>query len=634
MKRTAYYIFALLGIIIMSGLAEAQVDDPVYQRWIRKKPRIDSIIIDVDEGSYYSRGKIRSSLFSRTSNLWRKIKSDRRIRIQRETLMRDTSEVKYLYLSAGFLGVRVRETFEPMPPDSAALIKVRIDEGRQFVYGRVEVNGSFNDKFSHDFRKIADRFKPKEPVDPFALKQATYDIKSMLANDGYPYATAEYAIDTALADNHADIAFFINADSLVHFGGVNITGADKFHESVARREITFKSGDVYQRKDIINSQKRLLQTGNYLTLQLYRAARDSAHDADRLNPDFILSLREKNPHYVSIKTGAAQDSIKDLTWTLSGSWGKRNVLRSRRLELSAEVSSVVLTDWRIFNHSYTIRFVEPWFLGLRMPLTLTGSVSPEIQDRVESYRIGSWRLAASTTRKLGNKINVLTGFEYKSVKISGLSEEDQVLLKQEEELSNRRKLYLTVQRDSRDNILMPTDGSVSRLNYEYVGGFLSGDNSYTYGEASWSRYRKVWPGWIQATRIKAGYVKEFGSSETVPVDARFYIGGANSIRGFRENQLGPLLEENKPEGANIIVICNHEYRYPIFGKFWGSIFGDMGNGFRNQEEIAWDHLALSYGLGIQFISPAGPIRFDYARRVKTSAYSSGYRFHFTILYAF
>ncbi|MBN2226744.1 MAG: BamA/TamA family outer membrane protein [candidate division Zixibacteria bacterium] len=634
MTRIAGYIVILLGIFIMSGSAFAQVDDPLYERWIRKKPRIDSILIEVNDGSYYAKGKIRSSLFSRTSDLWRSIKSDRRIRIQRETLMRDTSEVKYLYLSAGFLGVSVRETFEAMPPDSSALVRVRIEEGRQFVYGRVEINGSFDSKFAHAFHKIGDRFKSNEPVDPFALKQATYDIKSILANDGYPYATAEYAIDTTVIDNHADVAFFIDADSLVHFGKVNILGAGRFHESLARREITFKPGDVYQRKDIIESQKRLLQTGNYLTLQLYSAARDSANGADRLNPDFILSLREKKPHYVSIKTGAAQDSIKDLTWTLSGSWGKRNILRSRRLELSAEVSSVIFTEWRIFNHSYTARFVEPWFLGLRMPLTLTASVSPEIQDRVESYRIGSWRLAASTTRELGNKINILMGFEYKSVKISGLSDEDQILLKQDEELSNRRKLYLTVQRDSRDNILMPTDGSLSRMNVEYVGGFLSGDNSYTYSEASWSRYRKVWPGWIQATRIKGGYVKEFGSSETVPVDARFYIGGANSVRGFKENLLGPLLEEEKPEGANSIIIVNHEYRYPIFGKFWGSIFGDMGNGFRNRDEIAWNHLAISYGLGFQFISPAGPIRVDYARRARTAGYTSGYRFHFTILYAF
>jgi len=634
MTRLVHYLFVVLGVLIVTGTSVAQVDDPMYQRWIRKKPLIDSIIIEVNENSFYSKGKIRASLFSRTSDLWRSIKSDRRIRVQRETLMRDTSEVKYIYLSAGFLGVRVLETFEPMPPDSSALVRVLIDEGRRFVYGGVEVSGRFDSDFTHEFNKIARRFKRSKPVDPFALKQATYDIKSILANKGYPYAIAEYVIDTNLYDNNAEVAFLITGDSLVHFGNVNIIGADKFHESVARREITFNPGDIYQRKDIINSQKRLLQTGNYLTLQLYSSARDSANGADRLNPDFILSLREKNPHYVSIKTGAAQDSIKDLTWTLSGSWGKRNILRSRRLEFSAEVSSVIFTEWRIFNHSYTVRFVEPWFLGLRMPLTLTASVSPEIQDRVESYRIGSWRLAASTTREFGNEMNLLTGFEYKSVKISGLSLEDQILLRQDEELSNRRKLYLTVQRDSRDNLLMPTTGSVTRLNFEYVGGFLSGDNSYTYGEASWSRYRWIWPGWIQATRLKAGYVKEFGTSETVPVDARFYIGGANSVRGFKENQLGPLLEEDKPEGANIIIIANHEYRYPIVGKLWGSIFGDLGNGFRNDGEIAWNNLALSYGVGFQFISPAGPIRIDYARRVETSSYVAGHRFHFTILYAF
>ncbi|UCD16209.1 MAG: BamA/TamA family outer membrane protein [Candidatus Zixiibacteriota bacterium] len=633
MKRLLRAFFSLLMLLFAAQVAVGQsVDDPLYKRWLRKKPQIDSIAI---EGNiHFSGSKVRSCLFSRTSDIFRGVKSDRRIRVQRETIMRDTSEVKYLYLSAGFLGVQVSERFEPMLPDSNALVRIIINEGRQFVYSRIVVSGNFEDHFRGEFNKISNRFKSGMPVDPFRLKQAAYDFKSILANNGYPYATTEYAMDTNLTDNLTDIVFFIQADSLVHFGNIKILGADHFDESVARRETTFRPGDVYRRKDIIESQKRLLGTGYYLTLQLFSAAKDSIEGTDRLNPDFILNLKEKNPHYMSIKTGAAQDSIKDLTWTLSAAWGKRNILRSRWLELSAKVSSVIFTEWRILNHSYQIRFTEPWFMGIRMPLTLTGEISPEVKDRVESYRIGSWRVAATTTREIGDKIRLLTGFEYRSVRITGLSPEDQILLRQKEELSNRRKLYLSVVRDSRNNLFTPSVGSLTKANLEYVGGFLGGDDSYTYWEASWARYRRVWPGWIQATRIKAGYVKEFGTSETVPVDARFYIGGANTVRGFKENRLGPLLAEDKPEGANIILIANHEYRYPLVGKLWGSVFGDIGNGYRESAEITWDNLALSYGIGLQFISPAGPVRVDYARRIKTRYISAGYRFHFTILYAF
>ena len=89
-----------------------------------------------------------------------------------------------------------------------------------------------------------------------------------------------------------------------------------------------------------------------------------------------------------------------------------------------------------------------------------------------------------------------------------------------------------------------------------------------------------------------------------------------------------------PTGADIILIINQEFRYPIVSKLWGSIFMDIGNGYRNRADIKFNNLAVSYGLGFQFLSPAGPIRLDYARRVRVKGINSGYKFHFTILYAF
>ncbi len=632
--RQCVVIFGLMLAVLMTvGSARAQsLNDQLYNRWIRKKPLIDSIA--VDGNSYFTSTKIRSILFSRTQNVLREIKSERRIRVQRETLMRDTSEVKYLYLSSGFLGVRIDEIIEPLPPDSNAMIKLIIDEGKQFFNESAKVAGNFEERFRLDFNHIVGQFKAGGPVDPFALKQATYDIKSILANNGYPYALADYYIDTSSRDTRADIIFTVDSDSLVHFGNVNIFGADNFHPSLVRRELTFQTGDVYRRDDIIRSQRRLLETGYYITLQLNSAVSDTNATVNRINPDFILRLREKNPHYVSIKTGASQDSIKDLTWTTSITWGKRNIFRSRRLELSTRAAFVIFTDWRVVDQSYRIRFTEPWFAGIRMPLTLTGEISPEVRDRVESFRSSSWLVSAVTERRVRRILKMQIGVEYKSVKITGLSIEDQILLRQKEEYSNRSKMFLTLKRDTRNNFFTPSGGSLSTIRMEYVGGFLGGDNSYTLLEGSWAKYQVMWPGWISATRLKGGKIGKFGGTETIPVDARFYIGGANSVRGFRENLLGPLLSEDKPEGAEIYLIANREFRYPLVGKFWGSVFFDAGNGFKDPSEIKWVNIALSYGVGIQFISPAGPIRLDYARRVKTRPFPEGHRLHFTILYAF
>jgi outer membrane protein insertion porin family len=139
---------------------------------------------------------------------------------------------------------------------------------------------------------------------------------------------------------------------------------------------------------------------------------------------------------------------------------------------------------------------------------------------------------------------------------------------------------------------------------------------------------------IYATRLKGGWVKEFGRSHEVPINDRFYLGGANSIRGFRENSIGPRNASGSNVGANAYAIFNQELRFPLFWKFWGSFFTDMGNGWESFADARPENILFSYGAGFQFVSPAGPIRLDYAHHLENGVYKEDDRLHFTILYAF
>ena len=140
---------------------------------------------------------------------------------------------------------------------------------------------------------------------------------------------------------------------------------------------------------------------------------------------------------------------------------------------------------------------------------------------------------------------------------------------------------------------------------------------------------------------------------SVPLDEALYLGGASSVRGFKENWLGPIRDEGTPEeapeGARYTVVFNQEFRWKtiqvlnalpfvgdIFKRFpqWQTIFVDVGNGFRNKEEMRFENLAVSYGTGFQIASPAGPIRIDRAWVYEHDDFEYAHRWHFTILYAF
>lgn len=624
----------LFLLLILFAVTSVRSADRATQRWMFREPKITKITIVGNQ--FLSDKDIKSKLYSRTANFWRGLRGERRMKVQRETPRRDSLEVTYLYLTEGFLDVAVRTEYLPRTTDSASEAEARITvaEGRRYFYGHSQVIGEFPQRFKGDFVKIAGRMRPGKPISPVVLREAEFDMKAILANNGYPYSQVVTSFDLVDSLGWSPMTFTISSGPLVHFGKVKIEGIDDYPQKVAERELKVKTGALYKREDIVNSQQRLYESGYFSTLTL---ATDP-NSPDSLNPDFLLRVRERKPMYATFQTGAAQSKVRDLLWDFTALFGKRNFLGTRRLELSSSYQFAVGSDSRLLNHIYRARYTQPWFLGFRMPLDLTGEVRPEVKSATQEYDVSSWSVAASSTRKFGQLAAIRFGFEYQSVTITGVPE-DQVDIKAEEEgLSNRRKLIFDVRRDSRDNAFIPTRGAVLDGSLQYYGGFLGGDEDFMKAELSFSSYQIVWPGWISATRIKGGWADAFGAGTDVPLEDRFYLGGANTIRGFRENSLGPQ-SDGKPAGALVYAVFNQEFRWKTLQitrswPLYQSLFFDMGNGFEDWDKLQFNDFAFALGTGVQIVTPAGPIRIDYARTIKSQRYPLADRWHFTILYAF
>jgi len=642
-------------LLLVSGLlllvaGDAGAVDKAKLRWARSKPKIDSIHIEGNQ--HFSFSDIRKHLYSRPRTLWLAIKGDRRSRVRRETLGRDTLEIKYLYLTNGFLGVRIDHSYEVIEKDSSALVRIVIEEGPQYRYGEKKLTGTYDHRYQVRLKQMINRLSQGQPVNLFELKDTEVAIRAFLANRGFPYARVAHEVDTTGSPDSCQITFEVNSDSLVHFGNVTVEGAEQYPQMVGLRELKIKPGAVYRRDDILESQRRLFESGYYTTFQL-RQAEDTR---DRLNPDFVLELRERKPTYLVLRTGASKSELKDLLWEVSFGVGSRKsfgLVGPRRVEALADYSFSAGSDRRLYTHRYKLRLTQPWFLGIRMPLSLSLEYQPRLKDKVGEFNKRSWSASVAFLKWFGRKIRMNFGFEYENVKLSGLPEDTIQSIKEEEGISARRKFYASVRRDSRDDLFIPTHGSVTEFGGDFYGGFLRGDADFFKLQGSWSRYRRVWPGWIAATRIRGAWAEEFGQTVSVPLDEALYLGGASSVRGFKENWLGPLRDEGTleetPEGARYTVVFNQEFRWktiqflnvlPFFGDVfkrfpqWQTIFVDVGNGFRNKEEMRFDNLAVSYGMGFQIASPAGPIRIDRAWVYEHHDFDYSHRWHFTILFAF
>lgn len=629
---------ALAAVLLFVAGSMAQTIDRETLRWINQEPKITRI--DISGNTFFDDGKIKRILFSRQYGFFPNIKNPRNVRLRRETLVRDTSAIKGLYLQQGFLAVRVSETFEPAE-DSSAIIKIIISEGALFRLGALKVNGAVPPEFGREFGYAVKDFKPGQPINPFRLRRISLQFKAIFANHGYPYARIGFRVDTSLSPDSVLVEFDLESDSLVHFGEVSVRGADLYGEHAALRELKIKPGRIYRRRDIQDSQRRLLRSGYFTTIQL--RASDSATLGtayNRYRPDFSLALNERNAHFVNVRAGVAPDSIRDFVSEFQIGIGKRNVFETRRLETN--VNGVFAFEGRaVLSYSFGARFFEPWFLGFKVPLSLSAEFEPGVKSQVQPFRVQRWRIDLETIWKSDIRRRFVTGAQYENVDIFSVDSSATFDPRDLAGITIRRRLFAAYRRDTKDDIFVPKRGTVVEGKLDYFGGILGGDVNFFRIEASWSKFQPFWKSIVRATRIKFGLAEPLGSGDGVPSIDRFFIGGASTIRGFSARELGPGGGSGEfSEGAEFYVIFNQELRFPLYKRFWGELFFDAGNGWRGLDDpnISFDGAAYSYGLGVQYHSPAGPLRLDYARRIRTQGIANisgpDNRLHFTILYAF
>ena len=112
------------------------------------------------------------------------------------------------------------------------------------------------------------------------------------------------------------------------------------------------------------------------------------------------------------------------------------------------------------------------------------------------------------------------------------------------------------------------------------------------------------------------------ASRDVPLPERFFSGGANSHRGFPENQAGPRdLVTGFPVGGKALFTMNTELRFPLIGDNLSAVlYHDAGNVFKDLRSVTarvsqrdiqdFNYMVHTLGLGFRYRTPVGPIRVD------------------------
>jgi outer membrane protein assembly factor BamA len=202
---------------------------------------------------------------------------------------------------------------------------------------------------------------------------------------------------------------------------------------------------------------------------------------------------------------------------------------------------------------------------------------------------------------------------------------------------------LDFQRNTTGSILDAKRGYVAALHLEKAGRWLAGDFNYYQVQLEGRYYLTVANRFVVASRARVGALDgpdPIGVS--VPFFKRYFLGGSTSLRGWGRFDVAPLSASGLPLGGHSMLELTSELRVPLWRSLGGVAFVEAGNAWDNPWDINLDDLRSDVGLGLRYLTPIGPIRFDFGYQltpiegllVDGVPEKNRFRMHFSIGQAF
>jgi outer membrane protein insertion porin family len=590
--------------------------------------------IEIEGNRVLSDAKIKKVMKTKERSILRPF---RKSAFRKDFLQADIESIVGLYKRHGYLKAKVdSQSVERSRTGRAVSIFLGIYEGPRTMVADVRIEGAS----ALPEQRLAKglRLRKGVPFDPTSVENDKLKILEKYAEAGYIYATV--SDNTVFEGNLANVYYIVREEIQVRVGSTAVEGNKATAERLVRREVTLKKDQVLRRSEVIKTEQRIYDSGLYSDVQI------STVNADTILPvvDLMILVKERKLAWVGSGIGyGSSDQIRTF-----GEWGHRNLFgRGQRLFTSVSFSF----GRRLFEQGkavldasrFDVGIVEPWLFGTRTAGEIV--VYREYKREISfSQEFNGFTFTAK--RDISSFTKAFLSYDNRWVHTT-----DPTSIRKE---YVTRSLYLSGVRDSRDDIFDPGRGSYEEASWKVSGGVLGGNYNFhkvSYSTSWYSALRGV----MLATRVKAGFAEPFGAGqgttplERIPFEERFRTGGSTSVRGYVEDdELGPRDIEGHVTGGRVLLLTNIETRFPLFWRLSGAIFLDGGNVWRNPSDIKLTSFdpgrtsaedsdyRYSFGGGIRFRTPVGPVRIDYGRKLRLSPYDGNDRgqFHFSLGQAF
>lgn len=529
------------------------------------------------------------------------------------------------YAREGYISCHIAVS-EPEPCKEGVRITVTVTEGECLKVGstRLVFEGEGLPLDGVEKRLKEDRGKALSPQ--LIDDQRSY-LQGKLRDQGYTQARL------SLARKGSDLEWHVaGATEKTHIGPLIMSGTTKVPFKQFERLINKQQGLVWRQEVFKNLFDACKQTDVFSAIHL-----DPAGSQAMIDRPLCLALYDDDPFELRVRAGLALEnvtkrSVAGITYRAGGTLLIKNPFNHAD---TARIEADIAATQRTFELGYT----KPWFLG--SPVRYEGMLyshrydQPVWGSKRTLYTIDQHGILSSFHCKKGNwDTGTTVGFEWDKTALPDHSPETSEYvasvgkaLRFDPSMIGRGVLYLfiepTMMISTLDNGLQPTKGSFTLMTLKGmvpIGGIPLAESFMRFSaeQSFFVPINKV----VAAFRIRCGHIFNKKFERIMPVE-RFFLGGANSIRGYETDFTPPLgrycdekCDDNAkqqivPQGGRSMINANLELRFPIIGSLGGVVFQDAGA--LHDSLVAYVHakdIASASGFGLRYQTPVGPLRFD------------------------
>ena len=555
----------------------------------------------------------------------------------KQKLTADLETIRSYYLNRGYLEFVIESTQVSITPDKKGVyLTISISEGKKFTVKNVRVAGDTLGKDAEFMQLIT--LKPGDTFSSAKLTESTKAIAEILGTYGYAFATINPQPDIRRDLSEVDLTLVIDPGRRIYVRNVAISGNAKTRDLVIRREMRQFESSWFDSDKIDLSKKRLGRLGYFTETDI--TSEDVPGSPDQV--DVKVKVTEKPTGAVTI--GAGFSSTEKLI--LSAGVNQDNAFGTGtavglNFSLGKVNQNLALSNYDpYFTEDGISRYSDIYYRSSK-PLYYVGDPDYQIKSVGSSIKFGVPYTEVD---------RVFFGSGIEAFRINTTANTPQPYLTYAQTYNIAAPGYpatlttynvpLTVgwSRDGRDSALIPSDGSLQQLSGE-VGTPVGNMTFYRlYGQ--YQKYHSFSKGNILSFNGEVGYGEAYGS-HSFPITKNYYVGGIGSVRGYAPGSLGPqyynsIYNTYQPTGGQSKIVSNVEYTVPVPGSGTDKTlrmftFVDGGNAFGTNINLV---LKYSYGLGISWISPLGPLKFSYGIPYKSQPTDNIQRLQFQVGTAF